>query len=330
MLDSDFKARLQSALTKFRELPRPPLEKCMWWRSECDQAILSHSISRACLSRISQDGHVVQFKPEINYSTGQPKIIAALIGINKASVFPGFCAEHDSLVFHDVDEPITTCSRRQCDLLVLRSLCREAYTKYKIASSNIAQGMVEDHPTPFGRFTMDMALYALDLMADIYAMEEALDNNTHLYNHYMIEFNCTPNIVASATFSPQLAFDGTSLGYGLEWITFNIIPTQSGGIAILSWERSKSLKALSLLDSMLNIDLCWLSDILLKFAIDNTENAFYDPAWWQGLTLHQQSNIIQRYTETLGNHHCDLRGLYLTNGVPLVNWTPIKREPVTL
>jgi len=328
MNDNAFKGRLNTAMKGFRKLPNPPLGRCLWWRSECDRPVSSHSVSRAWLARLAHEGHVIHFRADVDVAKASANVIAESIGINIASVFPGFCAEHDSSVFRAIDSPLTDCSQRHCDLLAFRSICREAYTKYKVASFNMSQGMVEDHRTQHGEFTLDMTFCAVDLLAQKVGLEQALDKGTPEYAHYAVEFSTPPCVTACATFSPQVTFDGMPLDGPLDWVTITILPTSSGGIAVFSWDPSKKAKAIALLDSFLRIKADWTSDVLLRYIIDNAENAFYAPAWWQGLTPDQKSQIVNRYKMTLLSPHAQQRGLYAEHGAPLVDWRLSRHYPV--
>lgn len=326
--DGEFRGRLAGAVRSFRKLPKPPLGRCMWWRSTCDRTVSSHSVSCAWLETLADEGHVIHFTANVDVAQARADVSAEAIGINSASVFPGFCAEHDSSIFRDIDLPFSECDQRRCDLLAFRSVCREAYTKYKVASFNLSQGMVRDHPTQHGEFTVDMMFCAVDLLAQKDALEEALDRAKPGYCHYAVEFSSTPTVTTCATFSPQVSFDGLPIVGPLEWVTVTILPASFGGLAVFSWDARHSTKAVALLDSLLRIKPEWMSDLLLRYAIDNAENAYYSPSWWRVLAPEQQSEIVQRYKMTLLAPHRLQRGLYSTVGSPLVDWSVRRHYPL--
>lgn len=329
MNNNEVKARLYAALKRFNQLPAPPLGKCMWWKSDCDKPVMSHSVSRACLATIQREGHVIHFHVDIDIPSHRAEVKSDLIGVNDAGVFPGFCSTHDHAIFRSVDAPLSGITHRQCDLLVYRSICREAYAKYKIAKLNLALGMIEDLPTPLGDFTVDIISFCTDLMAQKVGMEVAMDADQSEYNHFAIGFRHTPTVASTFTFCPQVTFDGMMLTGGLEWLTVSILPTTTGGIAILSWDKRHTARTTRLLDSLLRVRPEWVSDVLLRFGIDNAENAFYSPAWWDSLPAAKQDELIQRYMMTIASQHSDLRDLYATCGTPLVNWDVTQMGPVT-
>ena len=327
--DNEFKARLYAALKGFRKLPRPPLDRCMWWKSDCGNPVGSHSVSRACLNRLQHEHHVIQFRARVDISSRQADVQAELVGVNDAGVFPGFCATHDHCIFQDVDSPLSTVSQHECDLLVFRSLCREAYAKYKVASFNIEQGMVEDRPTPHGMRTLEMVYCCTDLMAHKVGMENALDAGRSEHHHFAIRFRQTPIVAASATFCPQVSFDGVPLTGGLEWLSVHILPAETGGLAVLSWEKSQSSRTAALLDSLLRFKSEWVSDVLLRYVLDNAENAFYSPAWWNGLSREKKDYFTKRYSMTILSPHSAMRNAYAISGSPLVDWEVTRMEPVS-
>lgn len=328
MTDNEGKARLAAAIKGFHRPPDPPFGRCMWWKSECDKPVKSHSVSRACLEKLQRKGHVLHFHANIDIPRHSAEITSDLIGVNDAGVFPGFCATHDHAIFQTVDAPLNSLTQSQCDLLMYRSLCREAYTKYRDAKFNLSQGMVEDNPTPHGVFTVDMICCCTDLLAHKVGMEDAMDNGRSECNHFAIKFRQPPIVAATATFCPQVAFDGVALTGGLEWLTVTVLPSATGGIAVLSWDKSQVARTTQLLDSLLRVKHEWVSDVLLRYVIDNTENAFYSPDWWDSLAAGKRSEFVERYTMTMASPHSGMRDLYGTYGRPLVNWDITQMGPV--
>src|SRR5690242_14653613 len=70
--------------------------KCVVIGCEEETIRKSHSIPKSSiLKNISINGHVL--KPEFDSSSHYPRNKMAEIGINNASVFPGYCVKHESM-----------------------------------------------------------------------------------------------------------------------------------------------------------------------------------------------------------------------------------------
>lgn len=69
----------------------------------CDHpAIQSHSISKQCyLENIATEGHLVRFEPRDNKL--ERKLVLRTIGINDATVFKGYCSQHDNTIYEEID-----------------------------------------------------------------------------------------------------------------------------------------------------------------------------------------------------------------------------------
>jgi len=83
----------------------------------------SHTIPKtSSLLNIAKDGHLL--KPEYDGSNNQPSIQMLKIGVNNASVFPGYCTEHENIFqFYEIDGEID--NEKKALLQTYRSICRE-------------------------------------------------------------------------------------------------------------------------------------------------------------------------------------------------------------
>jgi len=83
----------------------------------------SHTVPLSMsLATIAEDGHLVA--PEFDHESGHLKI--AKVGIRRASTFPGFCTEHESL-FGGFEREGQVVAERDVILQAYRAACRERY-----------------------------------------------------------------------------------------------------------------------------------------------------------------------------------------------------------
>lgn len=106
-------------------------------KTECSKKIIkAHSVSKgSSLKAIAEDGHVyTTFKTNHDFSVS--KIVRPKkVGINQASVFTGFCSNHDKQIFAPIEDDAFNKSAYHCFLVAYRSLCRELFVKESAANT---------------------------------------------------------------------------------------------------------------------------------------------------------------------------------------------------
>jgi len=108
-------------------------------KTQCNGKIVqAHTVSEPNLKIISRNGHVYHFKADfIQIHKNKRQIKPELVGINKASIFSGFCQYHDNYIFSPIEKQYFTATNEQCFLLGYRAIARELYLKK--ASLNIME-----------------------------------------------------------------------------------------------------------------------------------------------------------------------------------------------
>ena len=101
-------------------------------KSDCvGKPIQSHTIAKSLgLNDIAEDGHVFVLQHDFStLSRTGGKAAFGDKGVNRASVFPGFCTYHDSKLFAPIETRPFSGAPDQCALLSYRALARERFTK---------------------------------------------------------------------------------------------------------------------------------------------------------------------------------------------------------
>lgn len=100
------------------------------------QIVRAHSVSKgANLNRIAENGHVLGYTTDIaKLRRNNGKIIAEKIGVQRASVFNGFCALHDRDLFSCLENEEFLGRPDQCLAIAYRTLSRELYGNEASAS----------------------------------------------------------------------------------------------------------------------------------------------------------------------------------------------------
>src|SRR5689334_10413903 len=99
------------------------------------EAIKAHTVPRSSLRKIARDGHVYRISGDLpTLIKTQGKLSPRLIGINKASIFTGFCAHHDHTTFQPFEDGSYKSIAQASFLLGYRALCLELFNKLGAAS----------------------------------------------------------------------------------------------------------------------------------------------------------------------------------------------------
>ena len=99
--------------------------KCIFSGCTRDSVPKSHTLPKvACLDVIAEAGHVAT--PEYNPKTGRVEVVVT--GVRGASVFPGFCPEHEAL-FAAFERSGSMSDERDFVLQMYRAICRETVLK---------------------------------------------------------------------------------------------------------------------------------------------------------------------------------------------------------
>ena len=97
---------------------------------ECKyKTIKSHSVSKNCLRNISEDGHVFTTHFSSYERAKGINTFFKKIGINKASIFKGFCAKHDASIFSAIDDNKFLLTGNLAATLASRSFAYELWVK---------------------------------------------------------------------------------------------------------------------------------------------------------------------------------------------------------
>lgn len=312
--------------------------------TDCSGDIIkAHTIQRnGGLSRIAQNGKVYTFDPGTATLVKTGHLSARLIGVGLASTFTGFCGRHDDTAFEPVEKHPFIGTEEQIFLLAYRAICRELFYK---------RGHLEDvqHLRNMDRGGAMMKQISLQAMTN--QLEEGvkaglgeLDHHKAIFDdallrrdfsgvrYYLIETDKAPDIVTSGGFQPEYGFQGQILqnlaetSYILDHITLNILPTDTGGIVLLSWMGD--LKACELLAKSLDsVSDDALPDAVLRLAVEHLENTYMAPVWWDQLPSKIKEDLTKRahsgiwpVGDTRGSHSL------VDDGVRIASWSALSRH----
>lgn len=99
--------------SKYCSAPEPMKDDCSGY------IVKAHTVSkRGSLQQISRDGHVYSLIPSLgNIIKYDGRLQPVLTGLNKASIFTGFCSKHDNDIFYKIENKPFQGSKEQCSII---------------------------------------------------------------------------------------------------------------------------------------------------------------------------------------------------------------------
>lgn len=282
---------------------------CLSPTGNCEGDIISaHTLSVGAMLRpLSRAGEVYAIKANLYDPTGPATI--GLQGVQKTSVFTGFCARHDKDLFSPIEDQPFICSYEQLFIHAFRAIAKESYLKRKQAESLPTLDELKAIHGVSAEIEMQMADEILiSTAASLRGAEEMERTKVQMDDLLVarswsrlittvIPFQKPPNVVCSFVFSPQFDFDGNILQDFEDWETdlsqlfVTIFPTTSGGFALLSHLDTANTAPRKFIESLvtrsdITSSLLWL--ILLQ-----SENFAISPDWYEGISEQERALISE-------------------------------------
>lgn len=327
-----------SALRELRAYERKPvLGKCMFWSGNCQTPpIGSHLLSRSWLERVADSSHhVVQFQLTTDDRMNEPgRLEARRVGINEATTFPGFCEQHDNELFACLERQEFAATREQLLALAYRSICCEACAKHQVVACNLERAsqqlqwaLATDQEAP-PRFAFEMELEKIRcIQALLYksALEDMHRDKRDSLAGYVVRFAKRPTVLASTTINPLVTFTGRVLDSRWDWLAVSIIPGNSGGWAVFTWNNSAPKNPSLFTKSFVNITKEFQTVALLNFVFESSNQFAISPKWWASLSSERQNDLFRRFGRSLkrGSEKPSADTLLLPKSA-WVDWQPVE------
>jgi len=267
----------------------------------------AHTIQkRGGIAAIAEAGHVLTVKPTMKdmiESEGKPS--PRKIGVNNASVFPGFCGKHDTTLFKPIEGKSLPLNRDTAFLLSYRAIAYERFAKeaqFKAIAAQremdrghsfFHQSMIQTHLSIFaagveiGRRDIDRWKKQFD--------ERLLSGSRDDFHFLAVRFDGLLPVVASGAFHPEFDFQGNPLqklgrdGADLDHITLNVTAFEGQTVVVLGWIGNHGGPAKALADSFAQVADDRKADVLIRLLFVQMDNLFLRPSWWEALPLAQQT-----------------------------------------
>lgn len=308
----------------------------------CSEGIIkAHTIQkRGGIAAIAEKGHVLTVKPtmkDLIESKGKPS--PRKIGINNASVFPGFCNKHDTALFKPIEGKSLCLNKETAFLLSYRAIAYERFTKEVQLRAIAAQREMDRGKSFIHQSVIQTCLNALADgiqigLRDVERWKAQFDtrllSNSYEDFHFLaLTFDNVLPVVASCAFHPEFDLQGNPLqrlgrdGVDLEHIALNVTTFGNQTTLVLGWIGSNDGPAKGFADSFVRVADDRKANVLVRLLFLQTDNLFLKPSWWNGLPPARQE-IFKGLLLSGLPMHARLAEEYIDDGTSVVASTAIE------
>lgn len=288
---------------------RTKIHGCNWPGCTNASAINAHTISKAYLRRLARANHVLTCRQENAPATNTlQKSKPRTIGINKATVFPGFCNLHDGN-FAPIDQEATV----DLNFLLLnhyRNMCYQlhwAKVKLQQEVDRLGRLSMENQPPPRyvdPRFRNIFAFREFEVHTNEVSkrtLDDLLSQGTTKdIAGYTLDFSQKPPIAVSMTFSAFCFWDGTSRHIPtLELpetpsVALSLLPKENSGTLVVSWHKNIDHLARPQWEQFQSIESHRKTDALTRLVFFHAGGTCIDPLWWnRELSKSSQKGLLK-------------------------------------
>ena len=309
-------------------------------RKNCTNKIAkAHTVQRAGgLSAIAESGHVISVKKACdNLHTNEGKIIPGRIGIGNASTFMGFCTTHDNSLFEPIERNSFSLDHEAAFLLAFRALAYEFLTK-KNSIDAIPIQRESDRGRDFKTQVYIQQYIHTHLaglkrgMQDLESWKNEYDKRFHEQNYEMmshcaVEFEGVLPFVCCGGFHPEIDFNGRKLqiitrgDHNFEHVCINVSVIGKKSFLAFGWNGKKDGPAEQFVKSFKSIENDEKANAALILAVEQSENTYFNPTWWDSLCGTNKNHLISRMQSGIGllSQRSESTYLNLVNIIPPVN-----------
>lgn len=307
--------------------------------NECSGTIVkAHTVPKSgSLRKIERSGHVCSFWPHYeDLVKPDSELTAQLMGVNKASTFTGFCSFHDNDIFSAIDNQSFSDTQEQSFLLSYRALSRELFTK-KYASSLVdlmqqtdrGRSLVEQRrmQSIISAYTEGIALGLRDL--EYYKAEHdkiLLAKDYTSIRSLIFKLEIPPPIMCSSTVYPEQDFNGIQFQELANphripsAISFTSFHGGNCGIIVFTWLSICDAICIPFTGSLRDLPADRLTDGLIRFFFEYSENLHIKPDWWENLIIDKRDKLVNRLLYTMSVFNERKTDCLTDDGIKIDRW----------
>lgn len=294
--------------------------------------VRAHTVQRmgGGLRVLAQNGDVYGFKGHpYFFQKNDLRVVPERIGTRIASTFRGFCADHDASLFKAVEHRKFAATSEQLALLNFRVIARRVFGRH-VAARHAPTMLAYDRGLPPH---VQREWFAIQ-HREIVKADETLKNTISLkgyydrlvlardfagVNAYVAYFSGLPVFLCAELVRIDCDFIGGRLNDPpppAHLCVYNLA-VDNGWALVFSWMGVNGAA------EMLAESFSVRSDAdkpgaAFRYALEYTDNVYFAPEWWEGLTESERGVAISALTARMHPHYVrDRNVLRASNGFPL-------------
>ncbi len=291
----------------------------------CSHKIVrAHTVQKSgSLSAIVERGHVYSGRDNsLIKKSGHKNTNLALVGVNSASTFSGFCSFHDNFTFKPADSA-TTVTKEVAFLLAYRALAYEVYMKMiTIPTMEALRNKIDRGLDYVGQARAQVSFHLA-----LQGFQAGLvEHRVHKINYDRLlgglwqsdfhvaafSFDGILPIVSSGTFFPEFDFHGNTLqdidndiGH-LSLLAFNLVVIGRKSVLIFGWDFDPTGSNFKFVESFAALQTSRMADAVVRFCFEICDNIFARPSWWDLVSKPDQNDLLRRLRQNIpGSHASD-------------------------
>jgi hypothetical protein len=156
-----------------------------------------------------------------------------------------------------------------------------------------------------------------------------LTGNFQSLTHYVIWLDRIPDLLTSMFVQPWSDFAGNILQRlpniegPSQSCAVSILANDCGGAVVFSWDAQQSPAMIQFVSSLHRIPDDQLTDALIRFAFEYSDNICLAPTWWQRLNSNSKQVLIRRFASDVS--HDRHKDCLLDDGLTAGDWKPSRR-----
>lgn len=300
------------------------------------QIVRAHTVQRSgSLSGIAENGHVCSGR-DTGFIKGSGNVSndLALVGINTASTFNGFCSRHDNDTFKPADSAMSV-TKEVAFLMAYRALSYEIYMKMIAIPTMVALQNRIDRGFEFAKQARAQVEFHLALQGFRTGLGEHQAHKVN-YDHLLagswksdfhsaaFSFDGVLPIVSSGTFFPEFDFRGNSVQSinedigKLSLLAFNLVVIDQKSVLIFGWDIDPTGANARFVESFSALEGSRMADIAVRFCFEISDNIFARPSWWSSVSKQRRQDLLHRLRQNTPGSHAS-NGLIVGDGIRYIS-----------
>lgn len=267
--------------------------------------VKAHTVSRGSnLSAIAKDGHVLRYTADISeLNKNGGKLSVKKIGIKDASVFYGFCGQHDRILFSCIENEPFIGRPDQCLAIAYRTMSRELYGKN--ATTHIRETLrgADKGRSHQQQLLLQVMLDEMDMgneaaKRDLTATYENLtaafvENRTDVIRSLVLELDGHLPFMFAGAWSPFTDLFGNAVQTGfadelLEQVFFSSFAGSAGEFICISWRHTANAPGKVIADQVQALPTDRQAAACLQIVMKHVENIFFNMDWFEARSSEQR------------------------------------------